>query len=171
MVAVRAGKCCYPITDSTEAGGRGQRQETRFLWIREAGIPLLCNYTKPQAKRFDFLYNSGAFPTTAWVERLLFNFNLSRRCKPRQPLFIKRRYQLLYWFMHGRPCDQRCIARSAFDNGFYELASVRWKDWGIRRQTHQGCGERQRTNAAGDRFLSGIPANPFADNSAHFRHA
>jgi len=35
------GKYCRPLTDSKEPGGQGQRSGAGFLWIREAGIPLL----------------------------------------------------------------------------------------------------------------------------------
>jgi hypothetical protein len=34
-------KNCLPITDFKERGGQSQRRKTGFLWIREAGIPLL----------------------------------------------------------------------------------------------------------------------------------
>jgi hypothetical protein len=44
------GEYCYPITDSKEPGVRGQRREAGFLWIREAGIPLLGNSPESHAK-------------------------------------------------------------------------------------------------------------------------
>jgi len=34
-------KNCLPITDFKERGGQSQRRKTGFLWIKEAGIPLL----------------------------------------------------------------------------------------------------------------------------------
>jgi hypothetical protein len=34
-------KYCYPITDSTEPEGQGQRGKGENLWIREVGIPVL----------------------------------------------------------------------------------------------------------------------------------
>jgi hypothetical protein len=36
----RGHQCCYPITDCKETGRQGQRSKTRFLWIRQAGIPV-----------------------------------------------------------------------------------------------------------------------------------
>ena len=32
---------CHPITDCKEPEGQGQRRGRGFLWIREAGIPVL----------------------------------------------------------------------------------------------------------------------------------
>jgi hypothetical protein len=36
----RGHQYCYPITDCKETGRQGQRSKTRFLWIRQAGIPV-----------------------------------------------------------------------------------------------------------------------------------
>jgi hypothetical protein len=43
IVAVPLGRnqSSHPITDSTEPEGQGQRRGRGFLWIREAGIPVL----------------------------------------------------------------------------------------------------------------------------------
>src|SRR5580704_12370970 len=87
LVSSDGQKYCHPITDSKQPRGQGQPLRKGFLWIREAGIPLIFNCLNPQ-KRLAILKafqqsKPDGLPTGEWHSKHFARFgaNPSRNAR------------------------------------------------------------------------------------------